>query len=67
MLEKLPPCIQRFQMRLMRFNLHKIFHIPGTEMTTSDPSRRLIEELQSATNFDAFIFAKFAHLLEPGA
>ena len=30
-------------------------------------ARRAIEELQSATNFDAFIFQEFAHLLEPGA
>ena len=42
MLKKLPPRIQRFRMRLMRFNLHNIVHIPGKEMYTSDALSRLV-------------------------
>ena len=43
LLDKLPPRIQRFKMRLMRFNLEKIVHIPGKEMYTSDALSRLIK------------------------
>ena len=43
MLEKLPPRIQMYKMRLMRFNLEKVVHIPGKEMYTSDALSRLIK------------------------
>ena len=43
MLEKLPPRIQKYKMRLMRFNLEKVVHIPGKEMYTSDALSRLIK------------------------
>ncbi len=39
LLDKLPPRIQRFKMRLMRFNLEKIVHIPGKKCTLVTPCR----------------------------
>ena len=50
MLEKLPPGIQRFRMRLMRFNLHKIVHISGKEMYTSDALSRLVIRSPTTNN-----------------
>ena len=44
-LEQVPPRIQRFRMRLMRFNIRDMKHVPGKEMYTSDMlSRQLTYE-----------------------
>ena len=50
MLEKLQPRIQRFRMRLMRVNLHKIVHIPSKEMYTSDALSRLVTSSLTTNN-----------------
>ena len=41
-LDQLPPRIQRFRMRLMRFNIKSILHVPGKEMYTPDTLLRLM-------------------------
>ena len=41
-LDQLPPRIQRFRMRLMRFNIQSILHVPGKEMYTPDTLSRLM-------------------------
>ena len=41
-LDQLPPCIQRFRMRLLRFNIESMIHVPGKEMYTSDTFSRLM-------------------------
>ena len=44
-LEQVPPRIQRFRTRLMRFNIQEMNHVPGKEMYTSDMlSRQLPAE-----------------------
>ena len=43
-LDQVPPHIQRFQMRLMRFNLQNVIHVPGKQMYTSDALSRLIQK-----------------------
>ena len=44
-LEQVPPRIQRFRMRLMRFNIQEMNHVPGKEMYMSDMlSRQLPAE-----------------------
>ncbi|CAB3997437.1 Hypothetical predicted protein, partial [Paramuricea clavata] len=42
-LDQIPPRIQRFRMRLMRFNLEKMTHVPGKQMYTSDALSRLLK------------------------
>ena len=37
--DQLPPRIQRFQMRLMRFTF-KVVHVPGKDLTTADTLSR---------------------------
>ena len=41
-LDQLPPRIQRFRMRLLRFNIELMIHVPGKEMFTSDTLSRLL-------------------------
>ena len=41
MLEKLPPRIQQYRMRLMRFQIKKIIQVPGKHMYTSDTLSRM--------------------------
>eukprot|EP00794_Sanderia_malayensis_P016472 gene16472-18109_t len=41
-LDQLPPRIQRMRMRLMRFNIKSMVHIPGKEMYASDMLSRMI-------------------------
>ena len=41
-LDQLPPRIQRFRMRLLRFNIESMMHVPGKEMYTSDTLSRLM-------------------------
>ena len=48
MLEKLPPRIQRYRMRLMRFQIKKMIHVPGKHMYTSDTLSRMSAIAQSA-------------------
>lgn len=43
-LDQLPPRIKRFKMRLMRFNLQKMTHVPGKQMYTSDALSRLVKK-----------------------
>ena len=40
--DQIPPRIQRFRMRLMRFDLQKMIHVPGKQMYTSDALSRLV-------------------------
>ena len=40
-LDQLPPRIQRLRMRLMRFNIKRMVHVPGKQMYTSDTLSRL--------------------------
>ena len=40
-LDQLPPRVQRFRMRLMRFNIKRMVHMPGKQMYTSDTLSRL--------------------------
>ena len=58
-LDQLPPRIQRMRMRLMRFHIKSLVHIPGKEMYASDMLSRMIPkdeavkkdaELQSEIN-----------------
>ena len=39
-LEQVPPKIQRFRMRLMRFDIREMNHVPGKEMHMSDTLSR---------------------------
>ena len=41
-IDQLPPRIQRMRMRLMRFHIKSLVHIPGKEMYTSDMLSRMI-------------------------
>ena len=41
-LDQLPPRIQRFRMRLLRFNIESMIHVSGKEMYTSDTLSRLM-------------------------
>ena len=41
-LDQLPPRIRHFRMRLMRFNIKSILHVPGKEMYTPDTLSRLM-------------------------
>ena len=41
-LDQLPPRIQRFRMRLLRFNIESMIQVPGKEMYTSDTLSRLM-------------------------
>ena len=41
-LDQLPPRIQRFRMRLMRFNIQEMIHVPGKNMYTSDTLSRMM-------------------------
>lgn len=43
-LDKVPPRIQRFRMRLMRFDLQKMIYVPGKQMYTSDALSRLVKK-----------------------
>ena len=40
-LDQLPPRIQRFRMRLMRFHFKEISHVPGKKMYIADALSRL--------------------------
>ena len=40
-LDQFPPRIQRLRMRLMRFNIKRMVHVPGKQMYTSDTLSRL--------------------------
>ena len=40
-LDQLPPRVQRLRMRLMRFNIKHMVHVPGKQMYTSDTLSRL--------------------------
>ena len=42
MLNQLTPFIQRMRMRLMRFNIKQMIHVPGKQMYTTDTLSRLI-------------------------
>ena len=47
-LDQLPPRIQRIRMRLMRFNIQEMIHVPGKNMYTSDTlSRMMMKETTS--------------------
>ena len=43
-IDQIPPRIQRFRMRLMRFNLQRMIHVPGKQMYTSDALSRLVRK-----------------------
>ena len=45
-LDQLPPRIQRFRMRLMRFHLKEIKHVPGKQMYIADALSRLQTQSQ---------------------
>ena len=52
-LEQVPPRIQRFRMRLMRFNIREMSHVPGKEMHMSDMlSRQLPVESNEKSMID---------------
>ena len=40
-LDQLPPILQRLRMRLMRFNINRMVHVPGKQIYTSDTLSRL--------------------------
>ena len=40
-LDQLPPRVQRLKMRLMRFNIKRMVHVPGKQMYTRDTLSRL--------------------------
>ena len=50
MVEKLPPRIQRFRMRLMQFQIKRMIHVPGKQMYTSDTLSRMSAAENSAEN-----------------
>ena len=61
-LDQIPPRIQRFRMRLMRFDLQKMIYVPGKQMYTSDALSRLVPKptnsdvsLVSEVEMNAFI------------
>ena len=61
-LEQVPPRIQRFRMRLMRFNIQEMNHVPGKEMYTSDMlSRQLPVESAEKSMVDD---EEMVHFLE---
>ena len=41
-LDQLPPRIQRFRMRLMRFNIESMVHVPGKKMYVPDTLSRMV-------------------------
>lgn len=62
-LSELPPRIQRFRMRLMRFN-YDIFHIPGKELYTPDTlSRSPVADSSNVDNSLAEETACFVELI----
>ena len=41
-LDQLPPQIQRFRLRLMRFSIESMVHVPGKEMYAPDNLSRML-------------------------
>ena len=52
--DQLPPLIQRFRMRLLRFNIESMIHVPGKEMCTSDTFSRLMARKSLSKDVDKF-------------
>lgn len=52
-LDKVPPHIQRFRMRLMRSDLQKMIYVPGKQMYTSDALSSLVKK--SAESESCFV------------
>ena len=54
-LDKLPPRIQRFRMRLMRFLVKEMNHVPGKQMYTSDTLSRMSANAQTSESVENLI------------
>ena len=55
-IDSLPPCIQRFRMRLMAFS-YTIEHVPGKNMSTADTlSREPLKEPDQQLQDDVYLF-----------
>lgn len=48
-IDKLPPRLQRYKMRLMRFNIKEVQHIPGKHHYTADTLSRKLANSNTAT------------------
>ena len=53
-LDQLPPRIQRFRMRLLRFNIESMIHVPDKEMYTSDTLSRLMARKSVSKDVNKF-------------
>ena len=53
-LDQLLPRIQRFRMRLLRFNIESMIHVPGKEMYTSDTLSRLMARKSVSKDVNKF-------------
>ena len=51
-LDQLPPLIQRFRMRMMRFHFTEVAHVPGKKMYIADALSRLQTPGQAVTTID---------------
>ena len=53
-LDQLPPRIQRFLMRLLRFNIESMINVPGKEMYTSNTLSRLMARKSVSKDVNKF-------------
>ena len=54
-LDQLPPRVQRLRMRLMRFNIKRMVHVPGKQIYTSDTLSRLQHKQPDSKPKDSLI------------
>ena len=54
-LDQLPSRVQRLRMRLMRFNIKRVVHVPGKQMYTSDTLSRLQRKQPDSKPEDSLI------------
>ena len=54
-LDQLPPRVQRLRMRLMRFDIKRMVHVPGKQMYTSDTLSRLQRKQPDSKPEDSLI------------
>ena len=52
--DQLPPRIQRFRIRLLRFNIESMIHVPGKETYTSDTLSRLMTRKSLSKDVNKF-------------